>query len=231
MGRHAGWIAAAGGMAADNENNIPIVILFPEVEFNQDKFLAIVKQKVEKFGYCTVVVSEGTRYPDGKFLAEAGTRDSFGHAQLGGAAPVVAGMIKDKLGYKYHWAVADYLQRAARHIASKTDVDQAYALGKAAVDLALKGKNSVMPTIVRLSDKPYKWKIGVAELKDVANKEKMMPRNFITPDGFGITQKCRSYLAGLIKGEDYPPYKDGMPNYVRLKNLAVPKKLKGAFKI
>jgi len=231
MGRHAGWIAAAGGMAADNENNIPIVILFPEVEFNQDKFLANVKQKVEKFGYCTVVVSEGTHYPDGRFLAEAGTRDSFGHAQLGGAAPVVAGMIKDKLGYKYHWAVADYLQRAARHIASKTDVDQAYALGKAAVELALKGKNSVMPTIVRVSDKPYKWKLGVAELKDVANKEKMMPRNFITPDGFGITPKCRAYLSGLIKGEDYPPYKDGMPSYVRLKNTAVAKKLKGVFKL
>ena len=231
MGRHAGWIAAAGGMAADNENNIPIVILFPEVEFNQDKFLANVKQKVEKFGYCTVVVSEGTHYPDGRFLAEAGTRDSFGHAQLGGAAPVVAAMIKDKLGYKYHWAVADYLQRAARHIASKTDVEQAYALGKAAVELALKGKNSVMPTIVRVSDKPYKWKLGVAELKDVANKEKMMPRNFITADGFGITPKCRAYLSGLIKGEDYPPYKDGMPVYVRLKNLAVPKKLKGVFKL
>jgi len=231
MGRHAGWIAAAGGMAADNENNIPIVILFPEVEFNQDKFLANVKQKVEKFGYCTVVVSEGTHYPDGRFLAEAGTRDSFGHAQLGGAAPVVAGMIKDKLGYKYHWAVADYLQRAARHIASKTDVDQAYALGKAAVELALKGKNSVMPTIVRVSDKPYKWKLGVAELKDVANKEKMMPRNFITADGFGITTKCRAYLSGLIKGEDYPPYKDGMPSYVRLKNTAVAKKLKGVFKL
>ena len=231
MGRHAGWIAAAGGMAADNENNIPIVILFPEVEFNQDKFLANVKQKVEKFGYCTVVVSEGTHYPDGRFLAEAGTRDSFGHAQLGGAAPVVAGMIKDKLGYKYHWAVADYLQRAARHIASKTDVDQAYALGKAAVELALKGKNSVMPTIVRVSNKPYKWKLGVAELKDVANKEKMMPRNFITADGFGITPKCRDYLSGLIKGEDYPPYKDGMPVYVRLKNVAVAKKIKGVFKL
>ncbi|MBT9613872.1 MAG: 6-phosphofructokinase, partial [Burkholderiales bacterium] len=231
MGRHAGWIAAAGGMAADNENNIPIVILFPEVEFNQDKFLANVKQKVEKFGYCTVVVSEGTHYPDGRFLAEAGTRDSFGHAQLGGAAPVVAAMIKDKLGYKYHWAVADYLQRAARHIASKTDVEQAYALGKAAVELALKGKNSVMPTIVRVSDKPYKWKLGVAELKDVANKEKMMPRNFITADGFGITTKCRAYLSGLIKGEDYPPYKDGMPSYVRLKNTAVAKKLKGVFKL
>ncbi len=231
MGRHAGWIAAAGGMAADNEHNIPIVILFPEVEFNQAKFLKAVKEKVEKFGYCTVVVSEGCHYPDGRFLAEAGTRDAFGHAQLGGAAPVVANMIKDALGYKYHWAVADYLQRAARHIASKTDVDQAYALGKAAVELALKGHNSVMPTVVRVSDKPYKWKIGVAQLKEVANKEKMMPRNFITTDGFGITPKCRAYLAGLIKGEDYPPYKDGLPNYVKLKNVAVPKKLKGDFKL
>jgi len=231
MGRHAGWIAAAGGMAADKEHNIPIVILFPEVEFNQEKFLAAVKEKVEKFGYCTVVVSEGCRYPDGRFLAEAGSRDAFGHAQLGGAAPVVANMIKEGLGYKYHWAVADYLQRAARHIASKTDVEQAYAVGKAAVELALKGYNSVMPTIVRVSDKPYRWKIGMAQLKDVANKEKMMPRNFITPDGFGITPKCRAYLSGLIKGEDYPPYKDGLPNYVRLKNVAVPKKLKGEFKL
>jgi 6-phosphofructokinase len=231
MGRHAGWIAAAGGLAADNEHNIPIVILFPEVQFNQKKFLAAVKDKVEKFGYCTVVVSEGCHYPDGRFLAEAGTRDSFGHAQLGGAAPVVANMIKDGLGYKYHWAVADYLQRAARHIASKVDVDQAYALGKAAVELAIKGKNSVMPTVDRTSDKPYKWKIGVAELKKVANKEKMMPRNFITADGFGITAKCRTYLSPLIKGEDYPPYKDGLPNYIKLKNVAVPKKLKGEFKL
>ncbi|MEO1767106.1 6-phosphofructokinase [Thiobacter aerophilum] len=231
MGRHAGWIAAAGGMAVDNEHNIPIVILFPEVEFNQEKFLAAVKEKVEKFGYCTVVVSEGCHYPDGKFLAEAGTRDAFGHAQLGGAAPVVANMIKEALGYKYHWAVADYLQRAARHIASKTDVDQAYAVGKAAVEFALKGYNSVMPTIVRVSDKPYKWKIGMAQLKDVANKEKMMPRSFITADGFGITPKCRAYLSGLIKGEDYPPYKDGLPNYVRLKNVAVPKKLKDDFQL
>ena len=231
MGRHAGWIAAAGGLAADNEHNIPIVILFPEVQFNQKKFLAVVKDKVEKFGYCTVVVSEGCHYPDGKFLAEAGTRDSFGHAQLGGAAPVVANMIKDGLGYKYHWAVADYLQRAARHIASKVDVDQAYALGKAAVELALKGRNSVMPTVDRTSDKPYKWKIGVAELKNVANKEKMMPRSFITSDGFGITPKCRAYLSPLIKGEDYPPYKDGLPNYVKLKNMSVPKKLKGEFKL
>ena len=231
MGRHAGWIAAAGGLAADADHDIPILILFPEVEFDQKKFLAQVKQKVESHGYCTVVVSEGTKYPDGRFLAEAGVRDAFGHAQLGGAAPVVASMIKDSLGYKYHWAVADYLQRAARHIASKTDVKQAYDLGKAAVELAIKGKNSVMPAIIRISDKPYKWKIGVAELKDVANKEKFMPRDFISKDGFGITDKCRKYLSPLIQGEDYPPYKDGLPDYVKLKNVAVPKKLKGEFKI
>jgi len=225
MGRHAGWIAAAGGLVEDH--GIPVVILFPEIEFDQKKFLANVDAKVKKYGYCSVVVSEGCHYPDGKFLAEQGTRDAFGHAQLGGAAPVVANMVKDALGYKFHWAVADYLQRAARHIASKTDVDQAYALGKAAVELAIKGQNAVMPTVDRVSDKPYKWKVGVAPLSKVANVEKFMPRDFITPDGFGITAKCRTYLAPLIKGEDYPPFKDGLPQYVRLKNVAVPKKLAG----
>ncbi len=228
MGRHAGWIAAAGGLV--EEHDIPVVILFPEIEFDQKKFLAKVDAKVKKYGYCSVVVSEGCHYPDGRFLAEQGTRDAFGHAQLGGAAPVVANMIKDALGYKFHWAVADYLQRAARHIASKTDVDQAYALGKAAVELAIKGQNAVMPTVDRISDKPYKWKIGVAPLSKVANVEKFMPRDFITADGFGITAKCRAYLLPLIKGEDYPPFKDGLPQYVRLKNVAVPKKLAG-FKI
>lgn len=228
MGRHAGWIAAAGGLV--EEHGIPVVILFPEIEFNQKKFLAKVNAMVKKHGYCSVVVSEGCHYPDGKFLAEQGTRDAFGHAQLGGAAPVVANMIKEAFGYKFHWAVADYLQRAARHIASKTDVDQAYALGKAAVELAIKGQNAVMPTIDRVSDKPYKWKIGVAPLSKVANVEKFMPRNFITPDGFGITAKCRAYLSPLIKGEDYPPFKDGLPQYVRLKNVAVPQKL-AKFKI
>lgn len=225
MGRHAGWIAAAGGLV--EEQGIPVVILFPEIEFDQKKFLAKVDEKVKKYGYCSVVVSEGCHYPDGKFLAEQGTRDAFGHAQLGGAAPVVANMVKEALGYKFHWAVADYLQRAARHIASKTDVDQAYALGKAAVELAIKGQNAVMPTVDRISDKPYKWKVGVAPLSKVANVEKFMPRDFITPDGFGITAKCRTYLLPLIKGEDYPPYKDGLPQYVRLKNVAVPKKLAG----
>ena len=225
MGRHAGWIAAAGGLVEDH--GIPVVILFPEIEFDQKKFLANVDAKVKKYGYCSVVVSEGCHYPDGKFLAEQGTRDAFGHAQLGGAAPVVANMVKDALGYKFHWAVADYLQRAARHIASKTDVDQAYALGKAAVELAIKGQNAVMPTVDRVSDKPYKWKVGVAPLSKVANVEKFMPRDFITPDGFGITAKCRTYLLPLIKGEDYPPFKDGLPQYVRLKNVAVPKKLAG----
>ncbi len=228
MGRHAGWIAAAGGLV--EEQGIPVIILFPEIEFDQKKFLAKVDAMVKKHGYCSVVVSEGCHYPDGKFLAEQGTRDAFGHAQLGGAAPVVANMVKDALGYKFHWAVADYLQRAARHIASKTDVEQAYALGKSAVELALKGQNAVMPTVDRVSDKPYKWKVGVAPLSKVANVEKFMPRNFITPDGFGITDKCRAYLTPLIKGEDYPPYKDGLPQYVQLKNVAVAKKL-GDFKL
>ncbi len=230
MGRHAGWIAAAGGLASTKDCEIPIVILFPEVTFDKDKFLAKVDANVKKFGYCTVVVSEGVKSADGKFLADQGLRDAFGHAQLGGVAPVVASIVKEGLNLKYHWGVADYLQRAARHIASKTDVDQAYAMGKAAVELAVKGRNSVMPTVVRASNKPYKWKVGVAELSKVANVEKMMPADFITADGFGITAKCRQYLEPLIKGEDYPPYKDGMPQYVRLKNVAVKKKLKGEFK-
>jgi len=225
MGRHAGWIAAAGAMASTKNLELPIVVLFPEVLFDQKKFLAKVESLVKKFGYCTVVVSEGCHHPDGKFLAEQGTRDAFGHAQLGGAAPVVAQMVKEAFGYKFHWGVADYMQRAARHIASKTDVEQAYATGKAAVEFALKGHNAVMPSIERVSDAPYKWKIGMASLLKVANVEKKMPKNFITTDGFGITEKCRAYLAPLMKGEDYPPYVDGLPKYVTLKNLAVPKKL------
>ena len=190
------------------------------------EFLAAVKKKVEEFGYCTIVVSEGCHYPDGKFLAEQGSRDAFGHAQLGGAAPVVANMIKEAHGYKFHWAVADYLQRSARHIASKTDVKQAYELGKKAVELAIKGHNSVMPTVDRISDSPYKYKIGMAPLSKVANVEKFMPRDFISKDGYGITEKCRRYLAPLIQGEDYPKYENGLPLYVTLKNVAVAKKLK-----
>jgi ATP-dependent phosphofructokinase / diphosphate-dependent phosphofructokinase len=223
MGRHAGWIAAAGGLVEDH--GIPVVILFPEIEFDRAKFIARVDTLVKKHGYCTVVVSEGCHNPDGSFLAEQGTRDAFGHAQLGGAAPVVAGIVKDALGVKFHWAVADYLQRAARHVASKTDVKQAFELGKRAVELALKGHNAVMPTIERISDAPYKYRIGVAPLAKVANVEKFMPRDFITADGFGITAKCKRYLAPLIQGEDPPRYKGGLPVYTTLKNVAVAKKL------
>lgn len=229
MGRHAGWIAAAGGLAAEKTDQAPHIILFPEIIFEPEKFLARVEQAVKKFGYCAIVVSEGLRNSEGKFLAEAGLRDAFGHAQLGGVAPVISRLIKDKLGYKYHWAVADYLQRAARHIAAKTDVEQAYAVGKAAVEFAVQGKNAVMPVIVRKPGKTYKWTIGEAKLADVANKEKHMPRNFITKDGFHITQACRNYLQPLIQGEDYPVYKKGLPQYVTLKNTAVKKKLKTAF--
>jgi len=224
MGRHAGWIAAAGALVADE--GIPVVTLFPEVEFDQEKFLAAVDAKVKAFGYCTICVSEGCHWPDGRFLAEQGTRDSFGHAQLGGAAPVVANMIKDALGYKYHWAVADYLQRAARHLASESDVEQAYALGKAAVEKALEGKNSIMPTVVRESSSPYRWSIGEAPLSEVANVEKMMPKDFISEDGYGITDKCRDYLYPLIQGEAYPPFKaNGLPDYVTLQLNSVARKL------
>jgi 6-phosphofructokinase 1 len=231
MGRHAGWIAAAGGLAADAEGDAPHIILFPEIAFNKDKFMKRVRRSVKRHGHCVIVASEGARYADGSFLADAGTRDAFGHAQLGGVAPTLAEMIKAELGYKYHWAVADYLQRAARHIASATDVEQAYAVGKAAVEMALAGKNSVMASIVRGSGKKYSWKIGEVPLDKVANMEKMMPRNFITRDGFGITQACRDYLTPLIAGEDYPPYKNGMPQYARLKNELVARKLKKRFKV
>ncbi len=229
MGRHAGWIAAAGGLASSKDTEIPILILFPEVRFDRKKFMKKANQLVRKHGYVSVVVSEGVKGPDGKFLSDQGLKDAFGHAQLGGAAPVVAGMVKQDLDLKYHWAVADYLQRAARHIASKTDVDQAYAVGREAVQMALKGENAVMPAIKRVSNNPYKWKIEKAPLDKVANVEKMMPKNFITRDGFGITEKCREYLTPLIKGEDYPPYKNGMPQYIRLKNKPVKKKLKTRF--
>ena len=222
MGRHAGWIAAAGGLV---DSSIPVIILFPEVDFDEKAFLDKVDHNVKKFGYCTIVVSEGTKWPDGKFLAEQGTRDDFGHAQLGGAAPVVANLIKNALGYKFHWAVADYLQRSARHLASNCDVEQAYALGQSAVEMALEGKNSVMPAIIRISNNPYKWKIGCGELKDVANVEKTMPKNYISEDGFSITDSCREYLLPLIEGENYPPYNDGLPNYVVLKKSKVVQKL------
>lgn len=231
MGRHAGWIAAAGGLAHEKDGDAPHLILFPEIPFDEQDFLAKVKHCVENYGYCAIVVSEGLHYPDGKFVAEAGSRDAFGHAQLGGVAPVIADMIKQAHGYKYHWAVADYLQRAARHIAAKTDVDQAYALGKAAVEMALAGDNAMMPTIERISSAPYEWKIGKALLSDVANVEKMMPRDYISEDGYGITDACREYLQPLIQGEDYPPYKNGLPDYVELKNAAVEKKLADSFEL
>jgi 6-phosphofructokinase 1 len=226
MGRHAGWIAAAAGLAAREEGDPPHVILFPEVPFNQREFLRKVKHAVENYGYCTVVVSEGVRDAKGRFLADAGTRDAFGHAQLGGVAPVVAAIVKEKLGYKYHWAVSDYLQRSARHVASRTDVEQAYAVGEAAVELALQGKSGVMPVIKRVSNNPYRWKIGETTLGRVANREKKMPRNYIAADGFGITPVARRYLAPLIQGEDYPPYgRDGLPKYVRMKKVLLGKKL------
>jgi 6-phosphofructokinase 1 len=229
MGRNAGWITAAVGMADSKDTPIPLVLLFPEVAFDEAPVMAAVEAKVKRFGYCCIGVSEGLRNADGKLMAEAGTKDAFGHAQLGGVGPLIAGIVRDRLHYKYHWAVADYLQRSARHIAAKMDVLQSYAVGKAAVELALAGRNAVMPAIERTSDKPYRWRIAVAPLTAVANVEKKLPRQFITPDGLGITSKGRAYLGPLMRGEDPPPFKDGLPQFTRLKNVAVAKKLKTDF--
>jgi 6-phosphofructokinase 1 len=225
MGRHAGWIAAAAGLAGEKAGDPPHIILFPEVPFERERFLARVRDCVARFDYCVIVVSEGARNADGQFLADAGTTDAFGHKQLGGAATVIATLVKNELKLKYHYAIADYLQRSARHIASRVDVEQAYAVGKAAIELAIRGENAVMPTIVRKSDKPYRWTIGKAPLSKVANREKMMPRRFITADGFGITAAARRYLQPLVQGEAYPPYRDGLPRYVTLKKVAVRRKL------
>jgi len=229
MGRHAGWIAASAGLAGGGPQDAPHIILFPEIPFDEGRFLARVDECVKRYEYCVVVASEGVRHPDGRFLAEAGTRDAFGHAQLGGVAPAVASLVRERLGYKYHYAIADYLQRSARHIASRVDVQQAYAVGKRAVELALKGESAVMPTIVRSSDAPYRWSIGQVPLSRVANREKMMPRSYITRDGFAITKACRRYLEPLIRGEDYPPYRNGLPRYATLRNEPVAPRLHESF--
>ncbi len=225
MGRHAGWIAAAGGLAKRSPDDAPHIIVFPEVPFDEEAFLAETRRVVERVGFCVIVVSEGVRYADGRFLSDAGTTDAFGHAQLGGVAPLLAQLVRDRLGYKFHWAVADYLQRAARHIASAMDVEHAYAVGHYAVELALAGKNAVMAAIKRMSDDPYRWKLIDVPLADVANVERAMPADYISADGFGITDAARRYLAPLIAGEDPPPYRDGLPDYQILKNAPVPKKL------
>lgn len=225
MGRHAGWIAASAGLAAEEEGQAPHIILFPETPFEVGRFVGKVEEAVNKYGYCSIVVSEGLRTRDGKFLTAAELSDAFGHAQLGGVAPVIAHLVKRELGYKCHWAVSDYLQRAARHIASKTDVDQAYALGRAAVEKGLAGKTGIMLTIERKNKTPYEWGIGEVALEKVANQERNMPPEFVTEDGFHITDACREYLSPLIQGECYPPYKNGLPHYPGLKKVLLPKKL------
>lgn len=225
MGRHAGWIAAAGALAGQGEGEPPHLVIFPEIAFDREAVMARVDHAVKTYGYCVIVVSEGARYEDGTFLADAGNTDAFGHRQLGGVAPTLAGMVKQDLGYKYHWAVADYLQRAARHLASATDVEQAYAVGEAAVELAIEGKNAMMPAIKRVSEAPYQWRIEPAPLAEIANREKFMPRDYISENGFGITQACRDYLLPLIQGEDFPPFDNGLPRVAKLAKHRVERKL------
>ncbi len=230
MGRHAGWLAASAGLAKSKNNSAPHIILLPEIDFNEKLFLKKVKEVVKKENYCVIVVSEGAKYKNGKFLADAGTVDSFGHKQLGGVAPRIAEMISNKLGFKYHWAVSDYLQRSARHISSQVDLDHAYAVGKAAVEYASSGENAIMPIIVRKKTKSYSWEVGKVALSKVANIEKKMPRNFISKDGFGITQSCKNYLSPLIQGEAWAPFEDGVIQTASLKNKLIRKKLRN-FKI
>lgn len=226
MGRHAGWIAAAGGLVAEQAQDPPQIIVFPEIPFDTDAFCARVRASVERNGYCSIVVSEGARTADGRFLAEAGSTDAFGHKQLGGVAPVLSGLVTRELGYKCHWAVADYLQRSARHLASAVDVEQARAVGRVAVELALEGQSGVMPVIRRISDTPYRWDIEVAPLGRIANKEKKLPRKFITASGFGITAAARRYLAPLIQGQAWPVFRpDGLPHYIRPELPELPRKL------
>jgi len=229
MGRHAGWIAASSSLAGEAPGDPPHVILFPEIPFERQVFLNHVKASVDNYGYCVVVVSEGARYADGRFLADAGTKDAFGHTQLGGAAATVAEIVRSGLGFKFHYAIADYLQRSARHIASRTDVRQAYAVGRKAVEFALAGENAIMPIIVRTQNSPYRWTIDKVSLSRVANREKKMPRGFITKNGFGVTKRCRTYLEPLIQGEDYPPYRRGLPKYASLKCKPVPRLLGSDF--
>ena len=229
MGRHAGWIAASGGLAASKKGEAPHIILFPEIPFYREAFIERIETTVRQKGYCVIVASEGIRYSDGAHISGSMQRDAFGHQQLGGVAPTLASMIKQSTGYKYHWALSDYLQRSARHLASKIDVDHAYAAGRRAVEMALEGKTSLMVTIEREKGEKYKWFLGEASLEKVANMEKKMPRNFITKDGFGITKKAKDYLKPLIIGEDFPPFKSGLPQYVKLKNILTAKKLKSAF--
>lgn len=231
MGRHAGWIAAAGALARRQAGDPPHIIVFPEIAFDTEAFLKKVETAVQEHKNCVIVISEGARYEDGRFLTESSDRDVFGHTQLGGVAPFLANLIKKELGYKYHWAVADYLQRSARHIASATDLDHAYAVGKAAVELALQGKNAVMPTIVRNPGEAYSWSIGEAPLAEVANVEQAMPRHYISECGFDITDACREYLLPLIQGEAYPPYHNGIPVTAKLKNVKVKKKLDEGFEV
>src|SRR5690348_3844975 len=231
MGRHAGWTTAACALAAEHEGDAPHVLLLPEIAFDEGRFLAKVEKALERYDHCVIAVSEGVKGPDGEFLSASGVKDSFGHAQLGGVAPVITNLISTKLDCKCHWAVPDYLQRSARHIASETDVQQAYAVGRAAVEFAIAGKSAVMPAIRRLSDSPYRWDIIEAPLSAVANQEKLVPADFISTDGFGVTEAARRYLAPLIVGEAYPPFRNGLPDYVKLRNLTTPKKLAQEFTV
>jgi len=225
MGRHAGWIAASAGLACDERGLGPDVILTPEIQFNPDTFLDAVRATFSEKGYCLVVASEGIRNAQGRFLSESGNKDAFGHVQLGGVAPNLVDLVKHHFDFKCHWSVCDYLQRSARHLASATDLKQAYAVGEAAVNYALDGRNGVMPGLVRVQSEPYVWHIEPVPLASVAGQEKLMPRSYMNHTGFQLSEEGRRYFAPLIEGEAPLPYQKGLPAYRRFRNQTVPRKL------
>ncbi len=227
MGRNAGWIAAATGLASRHEEDGPHLILLPEVPFNANKFLQAVTRSVTAHGICSITVSEGLQNEKGEFVSEVGGKDAFGHTQLGGVGHYIQMLVNRETKLKTHGAVLDYCQRSGRHLASGTDVSQAIACGAHAVALAEQGLSGVMVTIQRTSDRPYAWSTGHTDASNIANQEKMLTPDMIREDGYHITQKFRDYCLPLIQGEDAPPYEQGLPAYVRLKKALVPKKLPG----
>ena len=226
MGRHSGWLAASSGVIKSNQSDPPHIILFPERKFDKTEFLKKVKNAVSKYSYCVVVASEGIQDKKGKFISDSGEKDSFGHAQLGGVAPMLSNMIMNNLKLKVHWAVSDYLQRAARHISSSVDVDQAYKLGTESVELAKKNITDVMLTIEKKKSSKFKWSIGTTKLDNVANIEKKLPKNYIKSNGYEITAACKKYISNLIEGESFPIFKNGYPLYAKMKCKLIKKKLR-----
>jgi 6-phosphofructokinase 1 len=225
MGRNTGWLAAATALAANGDPDAaPHIVLVPEATFDEEAFLAEVRRVTERLGYCAITVAEGIRRPDGSLIMEK-SRDPRGYVQLGGAGSAIARMIHERLGYKHHWAIPDYLQRSAGHWLSAVDHAQAVAVGRAAVELALDGHGGVFPAIRRLADAPYHWEVAEEDTGRIANLERRLPPAFVRADGLHVTQAACDYIRPLIQGEVAQATRDGLPDYGPLPLVMVPRRL------